>query len=261
MIRFPLRVGLAAVAACLSFTATGQSKISFEAQGQFAKPGNQIVESGTRISAGILQASPSADAYLLGAQLLRRSSLQQQRRLKAGLLHDLHTLQRMSDVDGALVSFAAGLAQWLEQLPVTGRILLPLDPRRLELDPLVNAPLEADDRLVFPVRPDHISVVGAVNANCTFPHASLEDADHAAVRCGKTQLADRDWLFLIQPDGQVEEVPVALWNKDAAHALAPGAIIYVPIGSRALKQLDPDFNREFAQFLATQAQPLPGAPR
>ena len=65
--------------------------------------------------------------------------------------------------------------------------------------------------------------------------------------------ADPDWLYVIEPDGRVFRQGIALWNRSAALALAPGAVLYVPFKPRAIEPAaDADFNRDMARFIATQ---------
>jgi len=101
-----------------------------------------------------------------------------------------------------------------------------------------------------------VRVVGAVQKPCELPHVALQDA-REYVRACATQMADRDVLYVIQPDGQVSELGIALWNESPPMVLAPGAIVYVPLDRRLVAgAADSVFNRELADFIATQ--PLDG---
>ena len=72
--------------------------------------------------------------------------------------------------------------------------------------------------------------------------------------------ADRDSIYVIEPDGRVFVQGVALWNRSEAQVLAPGAVIYVPLRERAARKVDATMNSDIAAFLATQVLPGPGAP-
>ncbi|MNR37588.1 hypothetical protein D3C85_1556220 [compost metagenome] len=67
--------------------------------------------------------------------------------------------------------------------------------------------------------------------------------------------ADADYLWLIQPDGQVRRVGNAAWNREDGVFAAAGSTILVPVRNDDPDLPTPDLNEQLAQFLATQ--PLP----
>ncbi|MCD9028702.1 capsule biosynthesis GfcC family protein [Luteimonas sp. BDR2-5] len=247
------------LAACTLATAQAQAPARVSVEGAVHTADTFTVPPGGRLSAAALAAAPTPEAYPTGAMLLRRQALQPQVRLKAGLAHDLAELQRDTD-DPALRAIAADLAAWLVTAPVTGRVRTELEPRRLEFMPEADFPAADGDRIVYPLRPATIRIVGAVVTPCELPHAPMRDARDYLARC-PTRAADRDWLYIVQPDGEVHRLGIASWNRSPPQALAPGAVLYVPLPERALRKLDGDFNAEFAAFLATQPpSPPAGGP-
>ena len=226
-------------------------------EGAVNAPGQYALPDRARLSEAVRQAQPSPAAYPLGAALLRQQSLVEQTRLKAGLLYDLHALQSEPTSKSAAAQSSA-LAQWLQTLPVTGRVPQQLEPQLLQIDRTIDPPAMAGDRVIYPLRPDYVSVVGAVNHSCQLPHASTQGVRHYLSECTPSAIADRDVVYVVQPDGRVQELGIALWNRGPLQALAPGAILYVPLAKRLVRNVDPDFNIEFAQFLATQLLPAPG---
>jgi hypothetical protein len=232
--------------------------VRVQIEGEVVHAGARDVPLGTRRSAALLIAQPSHDAYATGAALLRSRNLIPQTRLKAGLLYDLQTLTQQGG--DTLVATAQALHDWLDAQPVTGREPnLPLEPRRLELDDNANKPLEDGDRFIYPQRPRTIRVLGAVKQPCTLTHVPLQDARRYLRNCPINAVAERDSLFVIQPDGQVQAIGIAAWNLTEAQSLAPGAIVFVPLAQRRVDKIDPDFNADFATFLATQLLPTQDA--
>ncbi|KPN17059.1 hypothetical protein AO715_02940 [Xanthomonas sp. Mitacek01] len=217
--------------------------------GEVAHPGTQTLPTDSRLAQALIAASPTSDAYPTAAVFLRPSERHSQLRQKAGLLHDLDMLA--ASTDGDLAILASELAAWVRGLPVTGRIPAELSPRRAEITPGKNPTLLDGDSIHYPMRPTHVLVVGAVQAPCRMDHVPLQEARDYVASC-TTRLADRDRVFVIQPDGRTFQVGVALWNRDEAQSLAPGAVLYVPLDRQFIRQVDADLNEAFAAFLATQ---------
>ena len=248
---------LAILACCLLLSAPAggvrAQSLQVSVEGQVHQPGARALPPGTRLAEAVLAARPTADAYLLGASLLRRQAHGEQLRMNAGLLYDLQALPASAATPRAVAERAAVLAAWLEALPASGRVRTELDPRRLEIEPASNRLLADGDRITYPPRPTTIQVVGAVQAPCVLAHVPLRDAADYLRECAPDPASsDRDTLFVVQPDGEVQVLGIAPWNRAAPQALAPGAIVYVPLAPRALQVLAPDFNRQLAEFLATQ---------
>lgn len=237
--------------------------VQVQASGAVAHAGTLTLHDRARLSDAALAAQPLPRAYWLGAAWLRPGLLSPQQRLKAGVLFDLASLQRQARVDGRqeLAAVAAAMARWIDALPVTGRQAPALlDPRTVEVNARENRILASGDQLYYPLRPATIRVVGAVRQPCTLPLVPLQDARLYLAACASSDAADRDSIHVIEPDGRVFVQGIALWNRSAPLALAPGAVIYVPLRERALRVVDASLNGDIAAFLATQLLPGPRAP-
>ncbi len=249
-------VGLAALNARAEAGAGPQLTVSVE--GLVARPGAHALNDGARLFDAVQAASVRPDAYLAGAAWLRRDEVRAQRALKTGLLFDLRTIEQgaLAQGDDALARLAARLAAQVRAMPVTGRRPNTLDPVRLEIEPRSNRPLAAGDRLIYPSRPETVTVTGAVEADCVLPFVGLRPATAYAADCPRHAAADDDWLHVIQPDGAVQRLGVAGWNRDAAQPLAPGARVYVPLREALVEGSADGLNGDLAGFLATQTLPL-----
>lgn len=256
-----LRRALPVLLACGVLSAhPADAAVAVQVSGRVAHAGSQQLPDGARLADAVLAAQVSPDAYVLGAAWLRPRLRDPQARLKAGVLYELGVLEAQARLDGdaALTELAARLQQQLRALPVTGR--QPgalLDPRPLEISDQ-NHLLGNGDRIVYPLRPASVRVTGAVHADCALAHVPLQDARRYLQDCALAAAADPGWLYIIQPDGTVQRQGIAAWNRDPPRALAPGAVLYVPILERALPAaVREDTNADIAAFLATQ--PLPEA--
>lgn len=256
MIRRPhaLAIALLFGASLLGTTPSQAQMLHVQVEGAVAHPGEQTLPPDARRAQAVIAAQPTSEAYAVGAALLRQDNIVPQTRLKAGLLYDLKALAQYEK--SPLAEAALALHDWLEAQPVTGREpALPLDPRRLELDLDASQRLAEGDRFVYPIRPTTVRVIGAVERACTLPHMPLQDALRYLRDCRISAAADRDTLFVIQPDGVVQALGVAAWNRSDAQAVAPGAVLFVPLAQRRVAKVDPDFNAQFATFVATQLLP------
>ncbi|WP_024868964.1 capsule biosynthesis GfcC family protein [Pseudoxanthomonas suwonensis] len=237
----------------LSLSTTAHAQQAW-VEGAVRQPGAIALGADARFLDVLLVAGPTEEAYPLGGAVLRPSELAAQQRLKAGLEYDLEALAATRLPTG-IATQVPRLQAWLKTLPVTGRIRADMDPRRLELDRSSNRPAADGDRFVYPRRPRTIRVVGSVAVPCELAHTPLREAAGYLRDCTIAAGADRDWVYAIQPDGEVQRLGIAPWNRSNGQALAPGALVYVPLDERALREVAPDFNADMAAFLATQYLP------
>ncbi len=140
----------------------------------------------------------------------------------------------------------------IDAMPITGRIPMELDPLQ-QLIPRNNALLESGDHLIYPLRPAHVRVLGALAQDCS-PVFRTDAAPADYLRqCERHRVADRSFVYLIQPDGTWRKVGVAGWNVEPAN-VAAGAIVFVPLNSNLLDYDTAELNGDLAAFLATQYQ-------
>ncbi|BAL23228.1 capsule biosynthesis GfcC family protein [Azoarcus sp. KH32C] len=235
------------------------AQVAVAVEGRVAHPGVLALTGQARLLDALRAADVQPDAYLLGAAWLHRDAIAAQRELKVGLLFDLAVVEQAARLEGKadLGELAGRLADRVRAQPVTGRRTDTLDPVRVELEARSNRRLGDGDRLVFPSRPVDVTVTGAVQADCVLPFVGLRSATQYRSDCPLHPHADPDWLYIVQPDGQVLRRGVALWNQDRDQALAPGARLVVPLSGKALRGRAEGLNEELAGFLATQ--PVPSA--
>lgn len=97
-------------------------------------------------------------------------------------------------------------------------------------------------------RPNHINLIGAVDRPGELEfHAHWQLVDYLSNN--RIQLLDganKTQAFVIQPDGEVEELGYGWWNKHETY-LAPGAIVF--IGLSSLWNENDSLNRQIANLL------------
>ncbi|WP_026014330.1 capsule biosynthesis GfcC family protein [Pseudomonas psychrophila] len=233
---------------------SAQSLADITVSGDVRNPGSLTFTPGIRLLDAVTQTRPNPESYWLAAAWLNQHLLEQQTRLKAGVLFDLQMLKRgalLNDND-ALASVAERIYQDINRLPVTGRKVTVLDPVALEVGFAHNYMLSDGDQLIYPAYTDTITVVGAVQQQCTLAFQTQKEVRDYLDSCPRLKQADADYLWLIRPDGQYQRVAIAAWNRqDGVHALA-GSTILVPVRNDNADLPTPDLNEQLAQFLATQ---------
>lgn len=248
-----------ALGVALAGATEASSPISVETYGHVQSAGRHALADDARLSAAAIAAAPDENAYMAGAALLRTDAVLPQARLKAGLLFDLETLAALQNAPD-IADAAAQMAREFGALPVTGREPQLLAPRSLAADRRQDRPAHTGDRLIYPSRPETVTVTGAVSHPCVLPHVAMQEARIYRNQCAPLPAASPDDLYVIQPDGRVSKIGIALWNRGPLTTLAPGAIIHVPIAGAAVRSRTPDINDEAARFLATQVLDAPGVP-
>lgn len=239
----------AAILAALLATGAAQAA-QIHIEGAAEATGVYELSAGARLAEGLLLARPSADAYLLGTSLERPQALQAQVRLRAGLQYGAGQLAESADAQ--VVALAQALQTWLETHPATGRTPIIGSARLIQVQPASNPVLATGDRLRFPLQPRTITVMGAVEQECELPHVPQRDARDYLRDCHPSPLADRNDIYVIQPDGRVQQLGIGLWNRADPQAVAPGGTVFVPVRASLIKRIDPLFNSDFATFIATQ---------
>ncbi|WP_223515362.1 capsule biosynthesis GfcC family protein [Pseudomonas sp. GL-R-26] len=242
-----------ALSACLLLI-TGISHAAVTVTGDVANPGAVELPAGGRLLDVISVAQPNAESYWLAGVLLRQSLIEQQTRLKAGVLFDLDVLQRMAVLFDrpSRAALAVRLAEQVRRMPVTGRQVAVLDPVAVEVGFARNIRLDDGDRLIYPLRVDEVEVLGAVADSCRLPYQPLQEAREYLQGCTPLVDADADYLWLIQPNGVTRRVGIAHWNRESGQIPAAGSKILVPVKNDDLDPPIPELNQQLAEFVATQ---------
>lgn len=230
------------------------SQAAITVSGDVLNPGSVPYTPGIRLLDVVNQAKPNPESYWLAAAWMHQSLLEQQTRLKVGVLFDLKMLQRgaLLNNKSGLAALAARLHEDVTRLPVTGRKVAVLDPITLEVGFARNYELSDGDSLIYPNRTNTVTVVGAVRQSCTLLYQPQQEARDYLEGCPSLDEAETDFMWLIHPDGTYQRIAIAAWNRqDGVHATA-GSTILVPVRNDNSDLPTPDLNEQLAQFLATQ---------
>ncbi len=193
-----------------------------------------------RLSDWLLQHPAAQDAYPLGLMWEVESEKNTQRELRDSLLQDLSALR---DVDRASVE---RLSNWINTLPLTGRVVVPLaDARWMQANPARDPVIAPTDKVILPIRPKSVTVVTAAGQLCQVTHAAGYFARDYIAQC---QAGDAvAYAYVAQADGKTARYGIATWNAEKQDEPAPGAWIWV-----AGAGWPDELSKKIITFLATQ---------
>ncbi|KJZ40774.1 capsule biosynthesis GfcC family protein [Pseudomonas fluorescens] len=222
--------------------------------GDVRNPGVVELQPDGRVLDVIRVAQPNPEGYWMAAGWLRRSLLEEQTRLKAGVLFDLKVLQRTALLleRTSRATLALRMYEQVSYLPVTGRQVAVLDPVAVEVGFVRNFRLADGDSLIYPMRSSVVEVLGAVAEPCRLAYRPMQEARDYLQGCAPLADAEADYLWIIQPDGVIRRVGIAPWNRESGQVPAAGSKILVPIKNDDLNPPIPELNQQLAEFLATQ---------
>lgn len=211
--------------------------IPAHAQGEPSKPV-------ARLSAKLLPLQPA----LLDKQLVWVSDLSlklSQQQLRQRILVKLESVGEHSEL--------IGLINFIEALPVTGRLLpAQSDVALLLAQPAIDYTLSANT-LAQPVSvPTHINALNSDGTVCQIAATTSISIEELNQQCASPSLSDEAWV--IQADGSVSRLFTSAWNRFSEVLIAPGAWVWRP--PRSLRG-DASLSSDIANFLATQ--PFSGA--
>ena len=194
--------------------------------------------------------------YYLGSSWLTAKEVPDQAKAKQALLDDLEKLSFGSD-DAKTSPAKVGLYQWIDSLPVTGRVVLPnTNPRFLQANPKQDPILRAKDTVLVPKTPQTVTVVRSNGTLCQIayrPHVQTRFYVQGCALNAKQTEGGVDWAWLIEPNGAVYKIPVAAWNGARQDFPAPGSWIWAPARNSDWTSAQGEiFSNHFAQFLGTQ---------
>ncbi|WP_170107716.1 capsule biosynthesis GfcC family protein [Photobacterium lipolyticum] len=196
-----------------------------------------------------VHASPQA-VFWTGAALYDQQQAKQMQQQKQQLLSQLERLAQAWQDDREQVSAVNALKESLTKLKLAHRIMQPLDPDLVRMQPSLNPLLNGEYQLILPARPTSILVLGAVKQSKNILWQERSDAAFYLDQAQPTSDADNSNVWVVQPDGVTKQHSIAYWNHKHQD-IAPGAIIYMGFDS-----LPSDFttlNQDIVNLLRNRA--------
>ncbi|MCM8816401.1 MAG: capsule biosynthesis GfcC family protein, partial [Candidatus Omnitrophica bacterium] len=172
-------------------------------------PGEYVIETGERLSSLIQRAGGfTPQAYLPGAIFTRVSVKQREKQeIERFIIEKRSILERESgrastEEEKAIIEKSKALLQQLSQTPVTGRLVVNLEPWSNFAGSVSDLLLEDGDTIHIPPRPDIVSVAGEVNHPANILYKQGADIKYYIEKAGSfTRNADVKNIFIIKANG------------------------------------------------------------
>jgi hypothetical protein len=154
------------------------------------------------------------------------SELQQTRQT---LLKQLSTLakaqlQKDPQLTFALEQLAADITSWT----LARRLSVVIDYDLARIKAAANPKFtQGKYRLHLALRSTVVHLFGAINYSQQVTHLAHADVSKYKTKQSLTELADKDYVVVIQADGRVVKAPATYWNKSHQEVM-PGSQLFVP---------------------------------
>lgn len=145
------------------------------------------------------------------------------------------------------------LRQQIQALKITGRQHITLDPDVVRVSERGNPPLQGNYTLWVGAQPTEVTLFGLLSRPGKQPFMPGRDVTHYLDGHNLLSGADRSYAWVVYPDGRIQKVPVAYWNKRHVEPM-PGSIIFVGLDDSVWSS-EPDALN--ADILHTLTQRIP----
>lgn len=220
--------GYAFASLCLliSTPTLAQSTITLNANGhsaasvslQYAEP----VRLAQVVSDSLKQRTLSGAPYWLGSSL----STTTEPETKPALITQLTQLSQQHRDDAPVSRSFANTAQWLQQHIHSQRLPVNVDIDKVRLNKADNPLLNGNYQLQLANRPTSIMIIGAIEKPLSVKWQPRMAAKEYLAQVTPITIAANSEVTVIQPDGVIQQHPIAYWNNNH-NDIAPGAIIYL----------------------------------
>ncbi|MGC8804409.1 MAG: SLBB domain-containing protein, partial [Candidatus Ratteibacteria bacterium] len=177
--------------------------------GEVKFPGQYVIYPGEKLSSVIQRAGGFTPQACLPAAVFTRVSVRQREKqeLEKFIMEKQATIEKEagrteSEEEKALIEKSKTLLQQLAQTPVTGRIVVNLEPWEKFAGSESDLTLENGDSIHIPTKPTIVSVVGEVNHSTNILYRPEADIKYYIEKAGSfTKNADTKNIFIVKVNG------------------------------------------------------------
>lgn len=224
------------------------AEIHVNATGCVEPPVNLVLTQKTPLF-NVLNSLSFSDCYYgLAAAWTKPSLIEKQKQQKAELLNLIEQHLKQTE-NASAIEYLSALKKIVASQDVTGRVVAAdLEPFHVEMLPLKNRVITEHSNFYFPANPKKINLIGFAETAVGYDsELSITDIYQSNEIC---QACEHGWLWLVQPNGEIEKRKAGLWIHEKYY-LAPGGWLVSPLG--LLDEGDSTlFYQALTQWLATQ---------
>ena len=220
------RYALASLCLLMTMPSMAQSVIILNANGssaaavtlRYAEP----VRLAQVVSDSLKQRTLTEPPYWLGSSL----SITTEPKTKQALITQLTQLSQQHRDDAVISGSFANTAQWIQQHIHHQRLPVSIDIDKVRLNKTDNPLLNGNYQLQLANRPTSVVIIGAIEKPQTMKWQPRMAAKEYLAQVTPLTIAANSKVTVIQPDGVIQQHPIAYWNNNH-NDIAPGAIIYL----------------------------------
>ena len=234
--------------------ASAAAAVEIQVQGPAADQRQELtLAEGSRLDAALGQLTHPEAIYWPASRI---TNAEQDRKIQAeqqALIQRLTTLMLMAEQEHepTLAYNSRLMLQLVSSLVVAGRLEAKLDPDWVRIRAEANPPLAGNYRLLLAKREPRVHLYGLMASPASV--GLLPGQDVAAYLQGRGFFAgaEQTQVLLCQPDGRVQSVPIAYWNKLHREPMA-GAALLVGFADGTVPAEYSDLNLRIAMLIAAR---------
>jgi hypothetical protein len=185
-----------------------------------------------------------------GAAISEQSATRLQQQKQQQLLARLKALSALlrQDDDTSLATTVDSVYAQLAELNVIGRLFVPLDPDMIRLDPVLDRRLRGEYQVYVAPEPKSVRLLGALAPHGKRDFLPGKDVSDYFTGLQPLEGAEYDNAWIITPQGEVQSVPIAYWNR-RHNEMTPGSLLFLGFVVSALPDDFKDINEQIISLL------------
>lgn len=185
----------------------------------------------------------------LASKLFDSSKQTEINHLKQRVIDQLAELKKDADLAPA----AQLLVKQLQRYQYAYRLPLNMDYDIIRLAQKNDPMLPGDYSLLTQPRSELVHILGLVNQPAALPHRPTVTVSDYLSQLTLIPQADPSFAWLISPNGNIEQIGIAYWNREQ-RTVTPGSVIYLGFSAKNedMKQL----NSDIATLINSVVSPL-----
>lgn len=186
-----------------------------------------------------------ADNWYWPAAKLFRLNTSNAITLRNDVLTKLKFMQLSASDENAVL--VGDLIKQIKNWQLADRVIINLDYDRAQTNPQLNPQFEQGQyQIDLVTRPNFFNVFGLVSQTLNIS-MKKDTCAHEYIAANLPELQNKDSVYLISADGQIDKIGIAYWNA-ACVDIMPGSQIFVPFDESQFFSDNQDLNNQIARL-------------